>query len=310
LDDLTILQEMNADGLSNSNQVFKMRDAYLISGSRDEKPKNAGLNPMPGAILNFWLAKEPDTNSIVKVKVLDKDGKSIKTFSSSEKDKDLKIQLKKGLNQFNWDFSYPVAEKLEGLMLWNGSVGGPTAAPGAYSMRIFIEKDSLMVPFNVVRNPEISATDEDLVIQHSFLIQIRDKFSELIKTLKDNRDIRNQINQYSSKLGDKMPITIKDSSQVITKQLMAIDDALHQNKIQANQDMLNFPIRLDDKLAGLYNVVSNGNNRPSEQSREVFKQLSAMIDEQIKQFDVLKSTKISALNSAINQSQLPVIIAK
>jgi len=309
LDDLTILQEMNTDILNKSNQVFKMRDAFLINGSREENPKNAGLNPKPGAVVNFWLAKEPDTSTLIKFKILDQDKKMVKLYSSTEKDKNLKIQLKRGLNQFNWDFSYPVAEKLEGLMLWNGTVGGPIAAPGDFYMQIFMEKDSQLIPFKVLRNPEISATDDDLVIQHAFLIEVRDKFSKLIKMLKENRDLRNQISQYTSKLGDKIPKDLKDSSDVITKKLLAIDDALHQNKIQANQDMLNFPIRLDDKLAGLYNVVSNGSNRPSEQSRAVFNELSKLIEEQSRMLEAIKKEDLAQLNGKINESKLPVIIS-
>ncbi len=310
LDDLSLIQEMKPEISSKAFHLFEMRDAWLIGGYKEEKPKNAGLNPKPGALVNFWLSAEPDTSTLVKIQFLDNKKSVIKSYSSKESDKDKKIELKKGLNQFNWDFSYPVAEKLEGLMLWNGSISGPKAAPGNYYVKVHFNKDSVLVPYKILRNPELTATDEDMVLQHNLLVEIRDTFSSIIKLLKDNRDIRNQINQYTSKMGDKLPKNIKDSADVIIKKLTGIDDEIHQNKIQANQDMLNFPIKLDDKMAGLYNVVSTGDFRPSEQSRLVFKELSEQFKLQKDKFSKVKSDDLKYFNEMIRLEKLPVIISK
>lgn len=310
MDDLTMVQNYKDKIDLTKNNIFAPRDAYLIGGYQNEKPVNAGLNPKPGVIVNFWLANEPDTNSVVVMKLMDSNKKEIKTFSSKSKDNDLKFEIKQGLNQFNWDLNYPVAEKLEGLMLWNGTIGGPKAAPGKYFVQVKINSDSSIYPFQVKRNPDITPKDEDLVLQHAMLIEIRDTFSHLIKILKDNRDIRDQIRSYTAKMGDKLPKAIKDSSEVLIKKLTAIDDALHQNKVKAGQDMLNFPVRLDDKIAGLYNVVSDGNFRPSEQSKMVFQELAEQLNKQKIQFDKIKANDLLHFNKMINENNLPLIIAK
>ena len=37
---------------------------------------------------------------------------------------------------------YPSADKIDGQILWHGTVGGPKAAPGNYFYKIKIDKDS------------------------------------------------------------------------------------------------------------------------------------------------------------------------
>ncbi|MCL4865913.1 MAG: hypothetical protein KJZ47_08475, partial [Gemmatimonadales bacterium] len=46
-------------------------------------------------------------------------------------------------------------------------------------------------------------------------------------------------------------------------------------------DPLNYPIRLNNKIAALYGVVASGDGPPTAQSREVFQILSDSLDIQV-----------------------------
>lgn len=134
LDDLTVIQQMNSGVLNKNLHVFDVNPAYRMPGGGRRGGgsgggttiTNAGLNPPNGVVFNYYL-KEITDSSKLSIELMDKNKKIIKTFSTSSKDN--KIEIGKGMNQFEWDMNYPVAEKVDGLILWNGFVGGPKAAP-------------------------------------------------------------------------------------------------------------------------------------------------------------------------------------
>jgi hypothetical protein len=74
--------------------------------------------------------------------------------------------------------------------------------------------------------------------------------------------------------------------------------------------MLNFPIRVNDKLSGLYGIAAGGNAVPSKQAREVFAELSTKADVQLDRLRDIVRDQLSALNKLIYERQVPVISSK
>ncbi len=308
MDDLSVLQEMKNEIAKQNLYVFQVRDVYKINGYQIPKPINAGKNPAPGVVINYYLKSDPDTATALSIQLIDNKGQVIKMFATNADKKELQISALKGLNQFSWNFDYPAAESIDGLFLWNGTPGAPTAAPGNYSATVKFGKDSVTIQFKILPDPNLTATVADYQAQFDLSIQIRDKFNETQKALKDIRSIKTQINDYVSKLGTNTPAALKDSVQSINKKLAAIEEALYETKNASVQDMLNYGIKLNDKLAGLYNVVSSGNSRPSKQSYEVFEYLSAEINKELEKLRLVKTTDIHQLNEMIRKAELPAII--
>src|SRR4051812_21168223 len=96
----------------------------------------------------------------------------------------------------------------------------------------------------------------------------------------------------------------------INKQLTAIEETLYQTKSKSGQDVLNYPIRLNDKLSGVFDVANSGNFAPSKQSAEVFADLASQADVQLEKLRVIRQKDIPALNELIRQKALPVIGVK
>lgn len=200
---------------------------------------------------------------------------------------------------------------VEGLILWNGRISTAKAAPGKYSARFRYGKDSVDVPFVIKADPNYKMTEADYDAQVDFLLQVRDKFSEVQVAIKNIRSLRSQINEFTAKLepGESSK-EIKKMADSINKQMTAVEEALYQTKSKSGQDVLNFPIRLNDKLAGLYGVASSGQNPPSKQAREVFADLGAQSDVQLTKLKKIMDTDLKAFNKMINDKQLPVIGVK
>jgi len=242
------------------------------------------------------------------IDVLDKNKKTIKTFSTSSKEN--KIDISKGMNQFEWDMNYPMAERVEGLILWNGFVGGPKAAPGNYFAKFKSGTDSMEVPFTILADPNYKTSQAEYDEQFNHLITIRDKSSEIMKAIKNIREVRQQMNDFSSRVGKDLPKEVKQQIDTVNKQMTAVEEALHQTKAKSGQDVLNFPIRLDDKLSSIYNAASAGQSGLSKQSKDAYAELVPLIDEQLNKLKKIMSEDVLKLNQLIHEKTLPVIGVK
>ena len=311
LDDLTPIQERSADVLKKNLHVFSVNPAYRMPGGRGgfgrmplAFPPNTGMNPPNGVVFNYYL-KEVNDSSRLSVQIMDKEKKTIKTYStSSTKDK---IEINKGMNQFEWDMNYPEAERVEGLILWNGFIRGPKAAPGNYFARFKSGKDSVDVPFTILADPNYKATQAEYEEQFKYLITMRDKSSEIMKAIKNIRELRQQMSDFSSRQDKAMPKEVKQQMDTINKQLTVVEEALHQTKAKSSQDVLNFPIRLDDKLSSIYRAASAGNAGVSKQVKDAYSELVPLIDEQLSKLKKITTEDVGRLNQLIHEKMLPVI---
>jgi hypothetical protein len=306
LDDLSVVQQ-KAAGITDKNlHVFAVNDAYRFDGTQNLNVKNAGMNPPNGTVINYWLKNAVDSPK-VSIEILDKNKKRIKLFATNAKEKEDKIDVTKGLNQFVWDMLYPAGEKIEGQILWHGAVSGPKAAPGTYFYKLKADKDSAEGNFIIKANPVYKLPQQDYEEQFNFLITVRDKFNEIQKATKNIGDIRKQINDFISKQGKDYPKEIKQQADTINKQMTVIEEALHQTKAKSGQDVLNFPIRLDDKISGLYDFASSGNAAPAKQVKDAYAELSAQADVQLNALKKIMEEDVLKLNALIREKALPVI---
>jgi len=95
-----------------------------------------------------------------------------------------------------------------------------------------------------------------------------------------------------------------DKAKSLKEEFTKIEEALYQTKNRSNQDPLNFPIRLTNKLGHLNALVSMGDFAPTDQDIEVKTELTQKIDEQLNAFDKLVTDEISAFNAAFNSKNL------
>ncbi|MXX96868.1 MAG: glycosyl hydrolase [Rhodothermaceae bacterium] len=251
--------------------------------------------------LRYWFNESPDS-STTKLEILESDGTLIKSFSAGGDD----LQIEAGMNVFSWNTRYEDAESFDGLIMWAGNVRGPRAAPGTYRARLVAGEDSLETTFELRKDPRSGSSVEDLQMQFEFLIGIRDKLSEMHRAIKDIRTVRSQIRRVISNL-DEEHADIKDAAEALIKKITAIEEMLYQTKNQSRQDPLNFPIRLNNKLAAVASNAAIGDFRPTDQAVEVRDELVRQTDVELEALQVIFETDVPALNEMIWQENIPAI---
>ena len=85
----------------------------------------------------------------------------------------------------------------------------------------------------------------------------------------------------------------------MTDKLTSVEGEIYQYRNRSNQDPLNYPIRLNNKLAALQGVVECGDARPTDQSYAVFKDLSARLDKELGRLDALVTSDLGAVNKLL-----------
>lgn len=310
IDDLSVVQQLNSDMTAKNLHVLNINDSYRMLGGGGRgfgaATANAGTNPANGTWINYWV-KDVTDSTRASITILDKNRQPIRTYATNAREARDKFELTRGMNQFVWDMNYPEGERIDGMVLWNGIPGSIKAVPGQYYVKIKSGKDSVEAPFTVKADPNYRITQADYDEQFSFLSKTRDKFNEVQKTIRDIRTYRAQINDLTSRAGKDLPKEVKQMADSINRQMTAIEEALYQTKAKSSQDVLNYPIRINDKLSGLFDAASSGVQAPSKQVKEVYADLSAQADAQIAKFKRISEQDIQKLNQLIRETAVPVI---
>ncbi|MDX1954132.1 MAG: hypothetical protein SFU20_01285 [Chitinophagaceae bacterium] len=308
LDDLGVVQQYEEKTPEKNVHLFESEPVWRIAGGRFRGnfgvPAQAGANPPSGAVISYFI-KEASDSAKASLTIFDKDHQPIKTYSSS--DNENKVEIKKGLNQFVWDLFYPGADRADGMVLWNGTPGNILAPPGTYYARFKMGNDSSEISFNVLADPNYKCSQEEYDEQFKFLTQVKDKFNDVQKGIKDIRTLRQQMNELTGRWGKSTPKEVKQMADSLSKQMTAIEESLYQTKAKSSQDVLNYPIRLNDKLSGVFDAASSGNFAPSKQVKEVYADLARQCDEQLNKLKDIKEKGLPALNKLIREKELPVI---
>jgi hypothetical protein len=309
LDDLSFIENYQASNIDVS-KVFPVANTYRVPpqmggrrgrGARASMPANVGTNPPKGVVINYWKANTSDSTRVM-VSILDDQKKVIKTFNQNDVGGP---SSEAGFQNFVWNMYHKEIDKPEeGLILWNGSTSPVLAAPGKYIAKVTIDNTVVEQPFTILADPNYKVSDADLKAQEQFLLSVADNFSSIMKTLKGIKEIRNQIQVVQKKTKDT---AFQKQCTGILDHLKTIEEALHQTKAKSSQDVLNFPIRLDDKIAGVFEAAAAGYTAPTKQVQETFLDLKVQVDVQLKLYDTLKKDGIKALNEAVHKLGIPVI---
>ena len=309
IDDLTPIHQLTNSIIKEDVILFKPQDSYAMSGGNGKTSKTAGTNHPGGVAINYFI-KEKGDKELVSLKIYDINNVLIKTFSTEpNKDKkEAELTLENGNNIFYWDMMYPGAEKVKGMILWWASLNGPMALPGNYKVTLTIGETSKSQNFTILKNPISETTLADATAQFNFINDINTKVTEIHKALKNVKKVRDQINSLKKSMkGKEEHKSLLDYATALLKEMTAIEEILYQTKSKSNQDPLNFPIRLNNKLAHLNSLTRIGSYAPTQQAIDFKNEINKEIDNELAKLYELFDNKISVLNQKVKDSQIDLI---
>ena len=301
LDDLTVIHQLYDSDLQN-NILFKPKDTYRMGGRSTKNSKTNGTNLESGVITYFNLNNYNQKDE-VSLTYFDAKGDTIKTFSTTSK-KD-KLPLNKGSNKFVWDMVYDGASSFPGLIMWSGSLRGPRAIPGNYVVSLNVNGEVSKKAFKILKDPRAESSIEDMEKQFVFIEEINNTLDKTHKTIKKIRNINKKLDVFVTQYKDDPNIEdLVETASTLKEAFSAIEKTLYQTKNRSRQDPLNFPIKLNNKLAHLNALVGRGDFAPTDQDFEVKNELTQKINEQLQIFDDLIANDIKSFNALFNAKNL------
>jgi photosystem II stability/assembly factor-like uncharacterized protein len=311
LDNISVLRQVGRETTNEPVVLFDPADA-VRSVSR-------------GVFVDYYLKQPSDS---VTIEFLDPKGESIRTFKSApaqpqrgtpaapvmEEDEGrgrgrgaapARVTARQGMNRFTWDMRYPAPKEFPGLILWAARVTGPQVPPGRYTVKLTAAGVTRSQDFQIRRNEAVPGiTDADLQAQFDLARQITAKVNAAHEAVLRIRDLKTQIADRSGKLTDA---GAKAAAQALVEKLTDVEGEIYQHRNRSNQDPLNYPIKLNNKLAALQGTVESGDYKPTDQSYEVFKDLSARLDAQLARLEGLVKTDLAAFNATLAAANLPAV---
>lgn len=305
LDDLKQLRQIQTE-VPKSFTVFKPSTVSRLTGGSSKNLK-AGTNYRGGLDVYYFLPDTLNKKDTLTVTIFNSKGDTITDYSSVHKEKNYVLKPKKGMNRFNWNLYAKPAKRFDGMVIWGGDGAGPKSIPGEYRVELRLNDQVYKHPFIITKDPRSTATAEDYAEYDTFVSALRDKITEAHEAIIEIRDIRTQLNNYKSRLENE---ELKKEISKIDSTMTSIEEAIYQTKNQSNQDPLNFPIRLTDKLSYVGNIVGNGDFPPTEQAYGVRDELMGLIDKELARFAVVKNEMIPSFNKLVREKNIDAIILK
>jgi photosystem II stability/assembly factor-like uncharacterized protein len=294
--------DADAAAKASKDFVYKPAPAYRSTG---------------GVTVQYRLARDSEQ---VKLEFLDASGKLIRTYASTDSVPTgggrggrgggagaARVTTRAGLNRYTWNLQYPDASTFQGMILWQGSTSGPAVAPGTYTVRVTTSNGaSLAEKFEVRKDALTKATNADLAEQSRFGLELRDRVTAANDAVKTIRNVSRQLKDRVSKMSGNA--SFDATAKRFEEQMRSVEDSIYQTKNQSGEDPLNFPIRINNQMAGLLGFVTSGERRPPRQAYDVYAVLDPRLQLELARYRRVMDAGLSRVNAALKAAGQPVIV--
>ena len=275
-----------------------------------------------------------DSNATVKFEILDGAGNVVRTMD---------VPSRAGLNKTSWDLRYEGSIQVEfrtippdNPEIWNearwmnqetrpithwginsAKRAGPIAAPGEHGVRMTVNGRSQEQAFEILKDPAIPSSDDDLRASTAAQLRIRDAM-DLTATMINNVEItRKQIEDLEAEHAgnDDLEAALAQLDRKIldVELIMLSETELHSDDkwfVEAYHTYQNL-IWLNGEVGlGAGDVAGGAEYRPTDQSMATLARLEAEIEQARAGLDDLVDTVIPEFNRAHEGQLRPVVIRR
>jgi photosystem II stability/assembly factor-like uncharacterized protein len=317
--DLVIATHGRGFWVMDNAGLLRQVNAGIKPGTKPETrlfapaPALRGLDP--GVAIDYHLAAVPKS---LAIEIFDSAGKPIQQFDGKvedpkkdaakteepagddddeEKDglpKKPTATMKPGMNRFTWNMRQPGYTSFDGMIFWSAPNRGVAALPGSYRARLIVDGKTFEQPFTIGADPRVKVSAAGLKARFDLAQAVTARVSEANNAVLLVRGIRAQADALGK--GSK---PVPAAVPALMARLSAIEAEIHQVKIQSRQDPLNYPIKLNNKLAALIGTIESAEAAPTDGTRAVFTDLSAELDVQLKALEAALAEGLPAANAGL-----------
>jgi photosystem II stability/assembly factor-like uncharacterized protein len=333
IDDLSPLRELSDVVTRKPVHLFTPATAMLWDGYGWKRDGDAGENPPPGALIDYWLRETPATGTAVTLQFLDSKGTVIRSFVNENSDARLTAdsvvarvpatdslsyyaadsipRIRAGSNRFHWNLRYPNVRAMKNTVIDEGHLWGPRIVPGRYSVRLIVGKDSLVQSFAVVADPRATATTAELTAQFDAAQRIRARLTELVERVERLEDLQAQLDARTQQTKEQpYAKQVADAAKAARAKLEVVRAELFEISCHTDQCTLDQPVKLYNWFITLNAQVQTGAYAPTQQHGEIFTDLSTKLDAQLRTLERIEAEDIRQFNEMLQGLGIPSVFVK
>ena len=303
MDDITPLQELTEEVIASEAHLFTPRTAYRFltrqrSQSQPEDP-GAGTNPTYGASISFYLKRVPADG--VRLEIHDEGGQFVQLLETG--------LLRPGINRVHWDLQeassdtptlrtkpseHSHVELPDGgsRSSGEGSRVTPLAPPGSYTVALHAAGFEFRQPLMLLKDPNSGGSELEIQEQVSMVREIRESVDSVVAVIDEIEWIRAQTQLVRERNADHAAVEeIREAGGTLEAELVELEMRLLDVRLtggSARQDILRWPRRLYARLTSLAGYITGTDDRPTDQSREVFEMLRSELGDYQRQMVAIR----------------------
>ena len=300
--------------LRNIEPLRQMTDEVAAAAAYLFRPKDPVRSVDQGVEIYYTLQEDVDR---VAIEFLDGTGGVIRSFENireeeieeqedttasaagpGPRNRDPVPSLEAGSHRLTWNLRHEGYTDFEGRIFWAAGNNGPITAPGEYRVRLRVDGRAQERDFTVRIDPRLvdQVSIGDLQERFELAMDVRDRVSEANEAVLRVRDIKSSIDD---RVEDSENLELKSLGATVKDRLAAVEGEIYQVRNESNQDPLNFPIKLNNKLASLLGIIESAEARPTAQVYEVFEMLSGQLDTELQQLTLIIQQDLARLNELL-----------
>jgi photosystem II stability/assembly factor-like uncharacterized protein len=332
IDDLSPLRELTDAVMKKPVHLFTPATAMLWDGY-GWKTGEAGENPPPGALIDYWLRDTLPAGTTVTVQFLDSKRTIIRSFTTSadsartSRDSvaarvvatdsmsyhaaDSIPRIRPGTNRFFWNLRYPNSRALKNTLIDEGHLLGPKVIPGTYTVRLIVGRDTLTQNFSVIPDPRATATLADLTAQFDAAQRVRARLTELADRVDRLEDLQAQLDARVQQTKDQpYAPQVAEAANAARAKLELVRAELYEVSCHTDQCTLDQPVKLYNWFITFNSQIQQGAYAPTKQHLEVLTDLSNRMEVQLRTMDTIEATDIVKFNELLQRLGVPNVFVK
>jgi photosystem II stability/assembly factor-like uncharacterized protein len=287
--------------MDNISQLRQLTPAVAAAPAHLFQPVDPVRGVDNGVTVTYYLGEPAEQ---VTLDFLDAGGTVVRSYGGGE---GLQPSLTAGANRFTWDLRHPGPTTFPDMIMWAAGTNGPRVLPGRYSVRLSVDGRQVGVREFEYRldpaRPHITLVD--VQAQHELAMRVRDAASAANEGVITIREVRTQVDDRIER-----DASVSEQGEALKTKLGAVEEQLYQVRNRSNQDPLNYPIRLNNRIAALLGAVEGVQGRPTRQALLVFDELNEQLQAQLEALHIMLNDDLTEFNTLLRSKRLEPIVVR
>ena len=212
------------------------------------------------------------------------------------------------MNRYVWNLRYQDPEQVPGAFYSDDGPRGPLIAPGDYQVRLTVGEVHQTVPLRVAADPRQHVPEDAFTKQLALELEVRDRITQLHRAVNEIRDLKSQIDSLHHRFANNQEMhQALDVTKNLKEKVSAVEEQLIQVNMKGSEANLAFPNMLNEQLDAFSHTIDQADAVPTASQYDVFRMLSAKLDEQLGTWAHIQKDELLAVNNLVRASQIPVL---